>query len=328
MVEGVRAEGRIYGLNLASSVDLSHQLEPACGPPDIAVDVAGGPPEMPGDPAGEAPCWESPERASDGRPVTRLTRRGPWWALDFHAVGTFFVGDRRIVAVPEAGAPPELLELRLLGPVLSFWLELRGIVCLHASAVVADGRAVVFLAHHGGGKSSLAATLVEQGLPLLTDDVLPLETLPDGSLRARPGYPQMRFWPAEAERFAGAAEELPRVLSSLDKRRVAVGPHGFGAFHGEPCPLAAVFLVERRDDAVGAEIEPVLPSQAVVALLAGSFLPRLAAGAGLQERRLDLLARLVEAVPVRRLVFPRGSGPVEPVVARVLAAVRASRHSR
>lgn len=248
--------------------------------------------------------WESPERGPGGGPDTRLERRGSWWRLSFDGIGDFFVDETRVVAVPAAVRAPELVELRLLGPVLAFCLELRGVLTLHASAAVVASRAVGFLATHGGGKSSLAAALMQRGEGrLLSDDLLALEV--GDEVRARAGVPQMRLWPHAAEHFTGEAARWPKVHPSFGKRRVAVGGDGFGRFEPQTVPLAAILVPEHRP---GAEIrfEPLAPAEAVIALLGGSYLPRLAPAAGLHERRLELLGRLVEAVPVRRLVYPRG----------------------
>jgi hypothetical protein len=285
---------------------------------DLAVSRAVAPP-----PGAEAPAqtlWESPERGPGGGPDTHLERRGAWWLLRFAGIGDFFVGDGRVVAVPDPETAAEIVELRLLGPVLAFCLELRGVVTLHASAVVADGRGVGFLATHGGGKSSLAAALMQRGGRLLTDDLLALD-VGEGAVRARAGYPQMRLWPAAAEHFTGSAERWPRVHPRFGKRRVEIGPGGFGAFHDAPAPLAAILLPDRRPRANEVALEPLAPSEAVMALVAGSYLPRLAPAAGLGERRLGALGRLVEAVPVRQLIHPRGFDRLDAIAETLLRAL-------
>ena len=54
-------------------------------------------------------------------------------------------------------ASQEAFQVYLLGQALSFALVKRGHEPLHATSVVVDGRAVVFLGRSGFGKSSLAA---------------------------------------------------------------------------------------------------------------------------------------------------------------------------
>jgi hypothetical protein len=199
-----------------------------------------------------------------------------------------------------------MVEIHLLGSVFSFWLEREEIPALHASAVVAGERAVAFLSTSHGGKSSLAAALMQAGCPLLTDDLLPLE-FRGGTLVGRPGYPQMRLWPEEARCFLGYAEGLERVHPDYAKRRVPIGTGGFGTFADSPHPLTCIYLPERRD--VGetkVEILPVAPPDALMTLLRHSFTPRIVAAIGLQPQRLDFFSQLVRDVPLRRLVYPSG----------------------
>lgn len=230
--------------------------------------------------------------------------------LHFPRSADFYLWPQRIVChlLDPAAAP--LVEIHFLGTAMALWLELRGIPALHASAVAVDGRAVAFTSSNGGGKSSLAAALMQAGHPLLTDDILPVERAADGTITGRPGYPTMRMWPEEARHFLGHIDGLPRVHPRLDKRRVFVGPPaGFGSFHGAPAPLACLYLPDRRDPAQWGErveIAPVSQAQAVIELVRHSFVARLVHAAGLQPARLHLFAALVRQVPVRRLVYPSG----------------------
>jgi len=212
-----------------------------------------------------------------------------------------------------------LVEIRLLGPVLSYWMERLGLLALHASAVGIGQRAIGFLASHGGGKSGLAAGLMRYGHPLLTDDILPVEER-DGTFFGRPGYPQMRMWPDAAAHFLGDWEELPLVLPEIAKRRVPVGPAlegGFGSFHPDSLPITALYVPERRQDGP-IEIREVLRSEGLLELVRHSFSPRLVEAAGLQPRRFDLFARLVQRVPIRRLVYPSGFHRLPEVAEAVL----------
>ena len=91
--------------------------------------------------------------------------------------GTEFVIDRegtQIWARSPDNLPPEDTATYLLGPVFGFTLRLRGVTCLHASAVVIDEQAVVFLGQSGAGKSTTAAAFAQLGYPVLSDDVVAL----------------------------------------------------------------------------------------------------------------------------------------------------------
>lgn len=298
-----RSVRRVYGLHVAFDPPFGSHLPPADAEPDLAFALAASPPPAP---AGLETVWESPEQGAGGEPQTRLQRRagGDLEVLFFPDVGAFHLQSGRITAFPRPGVAPECVELRLLGAVLAYWLERLRRAVLHASAVVIDGRAVVFPACNHGGKSTLAAALMEQGHALLSDDLLPVAAV-DASLLAWPGAPYLRFWPGEAQRFTGTTS-WPAVVPGQPKLRVPVGRGGIGRFHRRLAPLAAILIPQRGGAAAKVALRPVSPVLAALHLVRCSYLPRLVVGAGLQPARLELLAEVVERVPVCHLVYPSG----------------------
>jgi hypothetical protein len=298
----------LFGHHLATDFPFAVRL-PSCGHPADLTFAISPQPVL----SAEAPVFVSPFQAADGEPLTALHRTEAGEVLRFHQGGDFLLLEDRI-EVHLAAARLDLAELRFLGPVMSYWLERRGLPTLHASAVSVNGRAVAFLSRHGGGKTGLAAAMVQAGFPLLTDDLLVLEEKED-CWEVRPAYPEMRMWPDEAEHFVGSPEALPLVQADSEKRRVAIGEGGFGLFLDASTPLAGLFLASRRPEGDGGvEIQPVPRSEALIELVRHSFSPRLVEAAGLQPARLDRLARLVRAVPVRRLVYPSGFDRLPEVV--------------
>lgn len=317
---------RLFGLVLASDFPFASRLPPGVGRPDLTFTCAGPPPvsgELP------APVYRSRFRTPRGESNCSFYRLGELDLLRFPGVGDFYLGVDRIVC--HAADPSDLggVEVHLLGTVLSCWLERTGVPSLHASAVVADGgRTVGFLSANGGGKSSLAAAMMEGGSPLLTDDVLAVEAGPDG-FRGRHGYPQMRLWPAEAERFCGPAASLPRVHRDCSKVRVPVGDGGFGAFAAAERPLSGFYLPVRRPGGGGAvAVEALAPRAALIELVRHSFVGALVEAAGWQPRRFDVLARLAVAVPVKRLTYPNGHEHLPRVREAILADLKRPRHAR
>ncbi|MEO6195969.1 MAG: hypothetical protein ABIS20_23360 [Thermoanaerobaculia bacterium] len=262
------------------------------------------------------PLYISALRDRDGASLGRLYREFQGEILRFSRAGDFRIRPERIDGyVPDQERA--LSELRLLGPVMSYWFELRGLPTLHASAVTMNSHAIAFVSHHGGGKSGIAGAMVQAGFPLLTDDLLVLEERED-LWEARPSYPEMRMWPDEAAHFVGSPEVLLLVHKDSEKRRVAVGDGGFGSFHDASTPLSCIYLASRRQETDGGiEIQQVSRSEALIELVRHSFSPRLVEAAGLQPARLDRLARLVRNVPVRRLIYPSGFERL-PEVAEIL----------
>ncbi len=330
---------RIYGLVVASDFPFSHHLlEEAdqAAPVDLRLSLHFAPQPIP---LGEAELvYESPLLTIDGKSSCRLFRHQGKEILCFSDSGALVIHpdgdqqgeDRRQRSsrhdesrldfyLPDRTLLP-MAELHILGATFAYWLERRERPCLHASAVAVDGMAVAFLASHGGGKTTTAATLVDRGLPLLTDDILPLQRQGELVFGA-PSYPQMRFWPDLVAHFLPEAGELPRVRPELDKRRVPVGAGGLGSFWSSPLPLAAIFVPEAAS-AGEVAIEPLGPTEALVALLSGSFSPYLVEAVGLQAQRLSFFSYLIKSVNLFRLKIPRGLNQLPLVADRVVEEVR------
>ena len=298
----------VYGLNLASEFPFKSQLARVSGKPDLTFRVVGTPPVPNLDL--DAPAFaSSPQLDGVEESLVYVYRRGEYDVLRRRNVADYYLWPRSIVCHLQDKAYEHLVEIYLLGAIFSLWLELRGVPALHASAVAVEGRAVVFLAANKGGKSTLAAALVQGGYPLLTDDVLPVESRGKTHV-GLPGYPQMRMWPEQAQHFLGHYEGLEIVHPAYSKRRVPIGTEdGLGSFRDEPSPLACVYLPERRDPAQEGkriEITTVPRTEALMALVGQSFLPHTVEALGLQPQRLRYFASLITDVPVRKLIYPQG----------------------
>jgi hypothetical protein len=243
--------------------------------------------------------------------------------LRFARVADYFLREESIHCRLLDPALDYLVEIRLLGPVLSWWLESRGWPALHASAVAVGGRAVAFVGPNGGGKTTLTAALLRSGFPLLTDDVLALEAggeAGDGAILGRPGYPQMRLWPDQAERFLGSWEHLPLVHPSYAKRRVRVGDGGIGSFYPGALPVGRLYLLDRRPAGGdgGIRVEEIPPRDALIELVRHSFSPHLVEAAGMQPRRLERFTGLLAQARLGRLSYPAGFEHLDAVADAVL----------
>jgi len=298
----------LYGLTVASDFPFVSRLEKGVGTPDLTFRLADGPPVTGWE--GYAPVYASASRVDSGESLFYVYRQGDLHVLRCTEEADFYIWPQEIVCHLLDPAYYHMVEIYLLGFALSLWLELRGIPALHASAVVVEDRAVGFLATNRGGKSSLAATLMQAGYPLLTDDILPLERRQD-TFWGRPGYPQMRMWPDQAQHFLGYYEDLDIVHPAYTKRRVPVGDDGLGVFCHVPQPLACLYIPERRDpdarETQEVEIKPILGAEALTALLGQSFALHIVEALGLQASRFRFFASLASQVPMRRLAYPEGS---------------------
>lgn len=301
-----QARYRLYGRNVASGFAFANRLAPATGSPDLSFECVEEAP-FPGALERAEIAYAGPPGSADGKSGILVYRLDACWMVRFRTADFYLWPDRILCHLPD----PEyryLVEIQLLGVVLACWLELRGTPALHASAVSVGGRAAAFLSTAGGGKSSLAMTLMGAGHPMLTDDILSVERS-GGDYLGHPGYPQVRMWPDQARLFLGSYDDLDIVHPAYSKRRVRVGEGGFGAFCAASTPLDCLYLPERHSPAEwGDQVEIVELSlrEALMQLIGNSFVAPIVEALGLQSRRLEFFASLVREIPVRRLVYPEG----------------------
>lgn len=186
----------------------------------------------------------------------------------------------------------------LLGPVLGLLLRLRGVTCLHASAVALENRSVVFVGAEGAGKSTTAAAFARQGYGVISDDVVALIENSEG-FQVIPAYPHLSLWPESVEMLYGSSDALPRVSPGWDKRRLALGEKGT-RFESRSLPLGAIYLLGERRSDPAPYVEDVRPKSALVSLLADTFANKIL-DRDLRAREFAVLGRLATMVAVRRI---------------------------
>ena len=221
----------------------------------------------------------------------------------------FSYADRTEFVVDQAGREiwttwPAPLTLEdnatyLLGPVLGFVLLLRGMVCLHASAVVVDGRAIALVGPAGAGKSTTAAAFAARGFSVLAEDVVTLDDRGE-SFWVRPAYPCIRLWPASAAALFGSRAALPPLTPNWDKCYLDLTQDS-GRFETEPRPLAAIFLLsERSDDYRAPLVETIDRAEGLMSLIANTYATKLM-NKQMRAREFEILGRLLAKVPLRRV---------------------------
>ena len=243
-------------------------------------------------------CYVADYKSECGEPALRVFRLldGKYFRFDY-ADETQFVVDRSGSEVWANWSSPLTLEdtaTYLLGPVLGFVMLLRGIVCLHASAIAIGGEAIALLGPAGSGKSTTAAAFAERGYRVLAEDVVTLDDRRDQFL-VRPGYPCIRLWPPAVKALYGSETHLPKLTPNWDKCYLDLTER----FHGEPLPLAAIYqLGERHDDSP--RVEALDRSEALMALVANTYATKLM-DKQMRAREFELLTRVVANVPVKRV---------------------------
>jgi hypothetical protein len=231
--------------------------------------------------------------------------------VGWEAIGEFLVDatGHEIVARRDDGCATESFLVYMLGQALSFALVRQNLEPLHATSVVVGGRAIAFLGNPAFGKSTLAASFLEEGHRLLTDDLLVLNDLPD-PLVAYPGPPRIKLFPAIARRYLDDLSngvpmnaDTQKLIVPLDDRRWCASPMPLTTIYviREPWALSRSAAKTSRSET---EIEHLNPRDAFLALLGGVFNRRVP-GKDRLARQFAFLSGLVARVPVRRLSYPR-----------------------
>ncbi len=271
----------------------------APGAPDLRLSIG----SHPVDPDSISTPWHVTDRATAAGAPTLAAFRGPDGALRLrYGDGTEFTLAAAAARIGCTWRAPLTLEdaaTYLLGPVCGLALRLRGVTCLHASAVALGGRAFLVCGPAGAGKSTTAAAFATRGRAVLADDVAALDAA-EGGITVRVAYPQLRLWPDAVRHLYGEHADLPALTPNWEKRYLDLAA-ARDAFHGAPLPVAAVFLLARRETEDAPRLAALPPSQAVLSLVANTclgWLPDLAA----QARDLALYGRVAASVPVLRAV--------------------------
>ena len=235
-----------------------------------------------------------------GNPVLRMfsVLEGKYFRFSY-ADETEFLVDRAGTEVWAHWSSPLTLEdtaTYLLGPVMGFVMLLRGIVCLHASAIAVGDKAIALLGPAGSGKSTTAAAFSDRGYNVLAEDVVTLDDRGDHFF-VRPGYPCIRLWPASVKALYGSESHLPKLTPNWDKCYLDLKEQ----FHTDPLPLAAIYqLGERRHDTKAPFVDSLDRSEGLLSLIANTYATKLM-DKQMRAREFELLTRVLNNVPLRRV---------------------------
>lgn len=314
-----------YGLSIASKQPIPGLIPlSGCTAADIHVQLGRLPDGF--DERGvtlRTPVFSSSSLDTDGTPLQRIWETPSGHLLVHFSDGLAFLVDRvgrEIWGKWNDGLPFEVVTQFLRGPIMSFVLGLHGYVCLHASAVVVDGRAVVLSGPSGAGKSTTALAFARSGFAALTDDIVALSRNRSG-FNVWPGYPRICVWPVETV-VGPSAETMPRVIPGEEKRYVSLDVDKM--YHPYATGLGAVYLLEPR--AAGScelEVESLAGAEGVVRLLSNNCgSERLSREHRVHE--FEVLSQIVRQVPVCRVLVPRSPGRLDDLRDLLLRDFRSS----
>ncbi|MHB8616008.1 MAG: hypothetical protein ACYC93_08050 [Candidatus Acidiferrales bacterium] len=193
----------------------------------------------------------------------------------------------------------------LLGPVFGIVLRLRGITCLHASAVALEDKAIAFMGVPAAGKSTTAALFAQKGHLVLTDDIAALVER-DRSFCVLPAYPYVNLWPETLEMLAYSESSSSSASTAVDKVRVPLDGKD-SKFQREALPLAAIYVLAERSADSRAPFIEVLPPQAALMNLVANTYGNTILDSTMRAHEFRVLGQIAESLPIRSLVAREGA---------------------
>ena len=258
-------------------------------------------------PADETLWYTSDILDASGNPALHIWKRKPSGEYRMHYSHglTFHINaslTNVTVRCDESMAADDVAAF-LLGPVMGVVLRLRGVTCLHASAVSVRGKAIAFVGMAGAGKSTTAALFAQKGHAVLSDDIVALFER-ESSFFVLPAYPYLNLWPWTIEMLSQPANAMPPgpdATNATDKLRMALGTED-SKFQGEPLPLAAIYVLSGRPAVSRAPIvEKFAPQNALMSLVANTY-GNTILDSPTRAQEFRVLGRLAKSVPIRHVI--------------------------
>jgi hypothetical protein len=204
-----------------------------------------------------------------------------------------------IVVDPLPNSSERNVRLFLLGSSLGILCHQRGLLPLHANAIVAGGGAYAFAGRSGAGKSTLAAYFARAGYPILCDDVCVIDPDATGEPVAWPGLPRLKLWGDASAAFGHDKNTQEQAIEGMDKYSVPLSTPP----EAKPVPVRRLYLLERTEAGEERGIVRLRGREAMEAIMAQTYRGIYLEPMGLRARhfvRCSTLASRIEVYAARR----------------------------
>jgi hypothetical protein len=223
----------------------------------------------------------------------------------FDDVGVVEVRDGRTMLVRRHRAATDgSVAHHVTGPALGLLIHQRRGLALHASGVAAGEQAVLFVGDSGWGKSTLAAACVLRGAAFVTDDIARVDVDADQASVAH-GPPWLKMTEEAVDALGIDPSACEPIYEGAQKLRWAM-PHRLGSRS-----LDAVYVLA---DGRRTSVVELGRREAFVELTRHSYAASVLEATVSQDWHARSVARLVRAVPVKRLAVPEGISRLDVVL--------------
>jgi hypothetical protein len=218
--------------------------------------------------------------------------------IRIEAVADFEVrGGQQISVWPAAGAMQKDIEIFLLGPVWATLCHQRGLLPLHASAILVDGGITAFAGRSGAGKSTTAALMGSLDYKLFADDVLTVSFDQNSVPGAWPYLRRLKLQVDSIVQLALTASEP--VSERLDKDKYFIHPKCVA--DDKWTRLKRLYLLEIDATNSRNSIDRIVGAEAVRALIEQTYHFHFIVGSKRFNDHLTFCTELASKIAIYRL---------------------------
>jgi hypothetical protein len=218
--------------------------------------------------------------------------------IKIEAVADFEVYRGQQISVwPAVGATQKDIEIFLLGPVWATLCHQRGLLPLHASAILSDGHITAFAGSSGVGKSTAAAMMSLLDYELFADDILTI----DFDQNFIPGaWPYLRRLKLRDDSITQLAlTSAAPVSERLDKEKYFVQPKCMA--DDKWYRLERLYLLEIDPTSTRNSIDRIVGAEAVRALIGQTYHFNFVVGTRRFNNHLTFCTQLASKIAIYRL---------------------------
>ncbi|MDP2836328.1 MAG: hypothetical protein Q8N97_05045 [Methanobacteriaceae archaeon] len=201
---------------------------------------------------------------------------------------------KEIIVNSQTSIDKTFLRALILGPALGILLHQRGRLVLHASAVNMNDGAVAFMGHNGAGKSTTTFSFMNNGYPLISNDILSIEFRNNLPV-VYPGLPRIKLWPESMEISRKDMESFP-IHPESRKRSCLVDN-----FCNRVTSLKHIYVIGNGEKTF---LEDLKPQDALIELIRNSYCANIFQNSD-QATNLEEYAKIVKNVSIKQLNIER-----------------------
>lgn len=211
------------------------------------------------------------------------------YKLTIAGVATYWAEKgNKILIQPQEITDMSKVRLFCLSNVFAALLNQRGIIPMHAAALLVNNQLVMICGKSGAGKSTLLAGLASHGFIIFSDDVCVPVAVSNDDVLMYSSYPMMKFWTNTIERFPYLGDPDLQLRPDVNK----YGFYFHEKFDKTPKKPVAVFFLEKSETSHQVEMMEVKGYQMFQNLESNVYRGEYLSASDLRQEHFSLFSKL------------------------------------